>query len=700
MELHIRDESLQQDGVVAKCQYSVGNLWVVFLAVLFFSKYAGVKLGRESEKPRFTAAEWVATVFCCSIGPVFLADSVSNPIEFYRAGGGSNTVEKEDVFARSLYRYGLQSWAVQTIVTLSVGFLGFRKGLPISLRCCLYPLIGDTIYSWVGDLVDIIFVFVAALSASTTLVRGATNILSGFHVTFPEVERYSVATVVLVGVLGLAALGIVLYGLKRGLKRASLVCALTLLFLICSIVLSDNTTILSKELCSGIAWYLQEFFNNNKHDTTLYSSLDLTVKDQTIESSNSRIVISVVSGVVTARLSRGRTTREVIVGTLIIPALLSAVVIGILGGAGMIAEEAAASSLCCPADPASLEWNTGELENITSELAERRECTERFLLLWQEHWRVTPASGAEEFREFYSEKLNRYKISLTRPGDALYKTKPQALLSCLEPADRVHGLMLTYPTVGVVYSVLTLLATLLSSLLLVSTGVLVVEYTAGNGSRRPTSPAQRVFWGCLVVGVAVVLATQEETVTSALEDLMLVLSYPATLYTWLVCVSLWQGLRLELGDTDPYGPDFKVGILTPFTTCKPTLWCSFIKNVFLAPMSACIAINRAGGGRYDAGLTCLVGYLLWLGWLVLLGLESIYPGLNAPAWACYILFCCSIARARAQLRSARGVEGSELGDLARALFLYPAVGVQMETGAMEGGLGTRVPKPYRIQGHK
>merc|ERR1719341_399327 len=84
----------------------------------------------------------------------------------------------------TLYHWGLHGWVVYSLVGLLLALMAHRKGLPLTIKSCFFPLIGDRIFGWIGDLVDVLSVIATMFGISTTLGPGTVQINQGLHLLF------------------------------------------------------------------------------------------------------------------------------------------------------------------------------------------------------------------------------------------------------------------------------------------------------------------------------------------------------------------------------------------------------------------------------------------------------------------------------------------------------------------------------------
>ena len=269
-------------------------------------------------------------------------------------------------------------------------------------------------------------------------------------------------------------------------------------------------------------------------------------------------------------------------------------------------------------------------------------------------------------------------------------------LSCIPWGDVWYSLMYSYKNLGNMLSVVSLVVIILLLVTSSSTAVLMVDIIAANGDKHPPR-VQRIFWCILMGGVAsAALASTGEVGLVALQTAATLAALPFYLVLSALCVSLWRGLEMESGDINPYGTDFSVGVIDPISSWRPPLWCAFIKNLFLTPVTIYTVLDKIGFSKKEAGISCFLAYTFWLSWLFLLILDTQLPGWRAVGWACYLAHGYIVSAARGAVRDRYQIHGSTAEDLISAILLYPCVGVQLQAAIVRNGLSTVLPLPYKV----
>eukprot|EP00397_Hematodinium_sp_SG-2012_P004403 GEMP01004414.1.p1 GENE.GEMP01004414.1~~GEMP01004414.1.p1 ORF type:complete len:543 (+),score=71.89 GEMP01004414.1:23-1630(+) len=164
--------------------------WLLFILVLFCSKYGRLKLAPTDDcQPDFDTATWFMMLFTCGVGCELFFFGVSEPVSHYsgtfpgfiegfRNRHSDASMDDREAWALELttVHWGVHAWVVFAISGLTIGFLAHRKGLPMTLRCCFYPFLGDKIFGFPGDVIDTMGAIGTMLGISVVLAQGALDL--------------------------------------------------------------------------------------------------------------------------------------------------------------------------------------------------------------------------------------------------------------------------------------------------------------------------------------------------------------------------------------------------------------------------------------------------------------------------------------------------------------------------------------------
>jgi choline/glycine/proline betaine transport protein len=323
----------------------------LFLAVwLSFSRYGNIRLGQDSDRPEFSNFSWFSMLFGAGIGIGILFWSIAEPIYHFQGTplideAQKMTAEAAQVAMRiSIFHWGLHGWGLFAVFGLMLAYFAYRKGLPLSIRSSLYPILGERIYGPLGHAADLLAVFGTVFGIATSLGLGAQqmnaglNYLLGFEVSVGN-------QILLIAVISVIATASVLSGVNKGIRMLSeLNMHLTILILALFVIFGPT------------AYLLGAFVTNTgdylAHAVQLGLWVDPDPKSEwqgwwTIFYWGWWIAWAPFVGMFIARISKGRTLREFVLGVLIAPTILatfwisifgnSAIFIELFGGGGLVA---------------------------------------------------------------------------------------------------------------------------------------------------------------------------------------------------------------------------------------------------------------------------------------------------------------------------------------------------------------------------
>ncbi|MBB4864359.1 choline/carnitine/betaine transport [Pseudomonas nitritireducens] len=321
--------------------YYLALVSVVLCLLLYLtaSRYGDLKLGAEGDEPEFSFASWIAMLFSAGMGIGLIFWSVAEPMLHYASNPFAAGLTDEAATAAmriTLFHWGLHPWAIFTLIGLSLAYFAYRRGLPLALRSILYPLIGERIYGWIGHTVDILGVAITAFGVSQSLGLGVAQINTGLHQVFGLPVSIALQLSIILVVTLIASVSL-LAGLSRGMKRISTL-NMYLSFLLMLVVLAIGPTrYILNLMFESTGDYLQ-----NLPGLSLWMD---TQKDSQWQNWWTAfywpwwMTWGPFVGLFIARISRGRRIRELIIGALFVPTLVTILWMSVFGGAALKSEQ-------------------------------------------------------------------------------------------------------------------------------------------------------------------------------------------------------------------------------------------------------------------------------------------------------------------------------------------------------------------------
>jgi len=315
------------------------NLFVLFCLVLIFMPVGKIRIGGVDAKPEFSLFSWFSMLFAAGMGIGLLFWSVAEPVAYYTdwygtpLGVAANTPEGAKLaMGATMYHWGLHPWAIYAIVGLSLAFFTYNKGLPLTIRSAFFPILGDRVWGWPGNVIDIVAVLSTIFGLATSLGFGAQQAASGISYLFDIEAGLNVQLAVIVGVTAVATVSVV-RGIDGGVKLLSninmIIAALLLVFVL---VVGSTMSIFQWVWETTVSYATNMFALSNPfgraEDTTWFHGWTVFYWAWWIS-------WSPFVGMFIARVSKGRTVREFVTAVLIIPTGITVLWMSAFGGSGI-----------------------------------------------------------------------------------------------------------------------------------------------------------------------------------------------------------------------------------------------------------------------------------------------------------------------------------------------------------------------------
>ncbi|QTC87374.1 BCCT family transporter [Brevundimonas pondensis] len=291
--------------------------FLLFVTVLAVGPTGRLKLGPDDAEPDFPYVSWLAMLFAAGMGIGLMYFAVAEPVQHYiappEAEPGALTAAREAMVITYTH-WGVHAWAIYAVVGLSLAYFAHRKGLPLTMRSSLYPLLGKRVNGWLGDAVDIFAICGTLFGIATSLGLGVAQMNSGLHYVFGLPSSVIMQVGLIAVVMGAATIS-VLTGVDKGVRRLSelnlvIAVCLMLFVLIAGPTLVRTFTLYAYEPRAWMA------------DWTLFYWAWW-------------IAWSPFVGMFIARISRGRTVREFLIGVLLVPSAFTFLWMTVFGNSAM-----------------------------------------------------------------------------------------------------------------------------------------------------------------------------------------------------------------------------------------------------------------------------------------------------------------------------------------------------------------------------
>jgi glycine betaine transporter len=315
--------------------FVLSTLGFLALAVyLGVSRHGKIRLGADDERPEFRTSSWVAMMFSAGMGIGLMFFGVAEPMSHLAAPPNNAAPAGSEEAARiameySYFHWAFHPWAIYAIVGLALAYFVFRKGQSNLISTAFRPILGDRVDGPIGRGIDSLAIFATLFGSATSLGLGALQINGGMNILW-DVDTSNGIAVAIIVVLTLAFVLSAVSGVHKGIQWLSngnmVLAGLLLLFLL----IAGPTVFIFDTLTEAIGGYVTSIVPNSFR-TGAFGDREW-LGTWTIFYWAWWISWAPFVGTFIARISRGRTIGEFVLGVLLIPSGVSFVWFAVLGG--------------------------------------------------------------------------------------------------------------------------------------------------------------------------------------------------------------------------------------------------------------------------------------------------------------------------------------------------------------------------------
>lgn len=318
--------------------------WVAFLLWVAISRYGAIRLGGNDAKPAYTNVSWFAMLFAGGIGTVLMFWGVAEPISHFatppRAGVEPfSAAAATDAMSFSIYHLGLHTWAIFAMPGLAFAYFIYRYNLPMRFSSVFYPFLGERIYGPIGKSLDIFAILGTLFGVAVSIGLGTQQINAGLTELW-GVPDAVITKVLIIAVLTTVAVGSIVAGLDSGVKLLSNINIGMAVGLLLFVLFTGSTVFLLRAVVETFGLYITNLLPMAFWNDTLarYSSEGGAWGWQgswTVFYWAWTVTWSPFIGIFVARISRGRTIREFVLGVLFAPSIFTLIWFSIFGWSAM-----------------------------------------------------------------------------------------------------------------------------------------------------------------------------------------------------------------------------------------------------------------------------------------------------------------------------------------------------------------------------
>ncbi|MBA4208737.1 MAG: choline transporter [Parvibaculum sp.] len=293
--------------------------FLIFAVGIALSSMGTIKLGPDEAEPDFSTRSWFAMLFSAGMGIGIMFYGVAEPVLHFASpptGEGGTVDAARNAMQLSFFHWGLHAWAIYAVTGLALAYFSFRRGLPLAIRSALYPLIGERIYGWPGHIVDIFAVFGTMFGVATSLGLGVMQVNAGLNYLFGIETSVNVQLMLIAGITLIATISVA-SGINAGIRRLSELNLTLAVLLLVFVIAAGPTIFLLQAVMQNTGAYLSDIVGKT---FLLYAyQPNDWIGGWTLFYWGWWISWSPFVGMFIARISRGRTVREFIIGVLLVP---------------------------------------------------------------------------------------------------------------------------------------------------------------------------------------------------------------------------------------------------------------------------------------------------------------------------------------------------------------------------------------------
>jgi len=314
---------------------------------LALGRYGKVKLGQPDDKPEFSTTSWLAMLFSAGMGVGLLFWGVAEPLTHFTSppvGEGSTPAAARQAMVIVNFHWGLHAWAVYGIGALVLAYFGFRHQRPYLAGAPIRMAFKGRWVRPVAWLADVVAILAVALGVTGTLSMGSMQIRAGLHAVAGTSSDSTAVSLGILVALVVCYMASAATGLDKGIKWLSNINMGLACFLLLFVLIAGPTGFLLATFATTLSDYASNLVGMSLR-LYPFSGVDEWVASWTLTYFIWWIAWAPFVGIFIARISRGRTIREFVIGVLLAPTVLSMIWFSVFGGIGFDEEFRGAGGL-------------------------------------------------------------------------------------------------------------------------------------------------------------------------------------------------------------------------------------------------------------------------------------------------------------------------------------------------------------------
>ncbi|MBU4542037.1 MAG: BCCT family transporter [Firmicutes bacterium] len=312
---------------------------LIFSLYLAFGRFGKIRLGSDDDRPEYSNFSWFAMLFSAGMGIGLVFWGVAEPVFHYAQPPmgiePSSTQSALMAFRYTFLHWGLHPWAIYAIVGLALAYVTFRKKMPCLISSTLYPLLGEKSKGPIGQGIDILALILTVIGVATSLGMGALQINGGLNTLFNMPNTIG-AQVIIIAVITVLFLISAATGIDKGIKILSNTNIIIAVLLLLFVFLIGPTVFILDTFFVSLSGYLQNILPMSLALSPFEK--DPWVGAWTIFYWAWWLSWGPFVGTFIARISKGRTVKEFVLGVIILPAIFCCLWFTVFGGTALYFE--------------------------------------------------------------------------------------------------------------------------------------------------------------------------------------------------------------------------------------------------------------------------------------------------------------------------------------------------------------------------
>jgi glycine betaine transporter len=319
------------------------SFFLGFAVWLALSRYGKIRLGKPDDKPEFGRFAWFAMLFQAGMGIGLVFWAVSEPVTHYTdpplgLAGPETPGAASLALQTAFFHWGLHPWAIYAVVGLAVAYFSYRRGMTsLQISTVFRPLIGDRVDGPIGKAIDVIAIVATLFGVAVSLGLGTLQIDAGLGEVFGLPSGIALQLTV-IAITAVAYMLSASTPINKGVNILSQTSMYIAFALLVYFIIVGPTLLQLNAFTQETGVYLANLIPQSFNMAAFEPQEATWLADWTIFFWATWIAWAPYVGVFIARISKGRTIREFILGVMIAPTIFSMVWFSVFGAAGIQAD--------------------------------------------------------------------------------------------------------------------------------------------------------------------------------------------------------------------------------------------------------------------------------------------------------------------------------------------------------------------------